>query len=154
MSDRSLGPAEFHSNNPQDDKRSTYGMAGGSTVAGAEIKTTNAKSTGFVGEDEAIQSSASNIVSFEGDEPTEEELATLRRVADHLPLSAFIVALVELCERFTYYGLSGPFQNYIQYRPHDTPVRGGVGTTLLSLTVQEDSGTKHSQAWVKLERQV
>ena len=130
MSDRNLVPAELHSNKLQDDKRSTYGMAGGSRVAGAKIETTNAKSTGIVGEDEASQSSVSSIVSFEGDEPTEEELATLRRVADYLPLSAFIVALVELCERFTYYGLSGPFQNYIQYNPHDTPVRGGIGTAL------------------------
>ena len=130
MSDRSLGPAEFHSNKLQDDNRSTYGIAGGSTVADAEMETTNAKSTGIAGEDVASQSVASNIVSFEGDEPTEEELATLRRVADQLPLSAFIVALVELCERFTYYGLSGPFQNYIQYRPYDTPVRGGIGTAL------------------------
>ena len=74
--------------------------------------------------------SASGIVPFDGHEPTEEELATLRKVADHLPWSAFIVALVELCERFTYYGLSGPFQNYIQYHPHDIPVRGGIGTDL------------------------
>ena len=81
-------------------------------------------------EHESGQSSASNIVSLEGSEPTEEEIATLRKVADHLPLSAFIVALVELCERFTYYGLSGPFQNYIQFHPHDKPVSGGIGTTL------------------------
>lgn len=80
----------------------------------------------------------------EGDEPTEEELATLRKVADHLPWSAFIVALVELCERFTYYGLSGPFQNYIQYHPDDTPVRGAIGTVFRLSTVQKNSGTKYS----------
>src|SRR5271154_341958 len=38
--------------------------------------------------------------------PTEEELATLRKVSDSLPWSALLVALVELCERFAYYGLS------------------------------------------------
>lgn len=81
-------------------------------------------------ESQVDKGSVSGIVPFEGDEPTEEELATLRKVADHLPWSAFIVALVELCERFTYYGLSGPFQNYIQYHPHDIPVRGGIGTDL------------------------
>lgn len=43
-------------------------------------------------------------------EPTEEELATLRKVAGKLPWSAFLVAIVELCERFAYYGLNGPFQ--------------------------------------------
>ncbi|KAI8059137.1 POT family-domain-containing protein [Gongronella butleri] len=47
-------------------------------------------------------------------EPTEEDWATLPEVADHIPLSAFLVILIEFSERFTYYGLSGPFQNYIQ----------------------------------------
>lgn len=42
--------------------------------------------------------------------PTKEEKQTLRKVPDKLPWSAFLVALVELCERFAYYGLSGPFQ--------------------------------------------
>ena len=47
-------------------------------------------------------------------EPTEEDWATLREVGDKLPTSAFLVIIIEFCERFTYYGLSGPFQNYIQ----------------------------------------
>ena len=105
-------------------------MTRDSRVVGAETDLTSAKSTGVEGKDEHGQPSASVCFSAESNEPTEEELATLRRVADHLPLSAFIVALVELCERFTYYGLSGPFQNYIQYHPQDTPVRGGIGTAL------------------------
>lgn len=45
--------------------------------------------------------------------PTPEDLLLLPRVADNLPHGAFLVAIVELCERFAYYGLSGPFQNYI-----------------------------------------
>lgn len=49
-----------------------------------------------------------------GPEPTEEEWSQLREVSDVIPKSAFLVILVEFCERFTYYGLSGPFQNYIQ----------------------------------------
>lgn len=53
-------------------------------------------------------------LSPDGDEPTDEEKRTLRKVSDKLPWSAFIVCVVELCERFTYYGLSGPFQNYIE----------------------------------------
>jgi proton-dependent oligopeptide transporter, POT family len=31
------------------------------------------------------------------------------------------VVVVELCERFTFYGLSPPFQNYIQNKPTDSP---------------------------------
>lgn len=60
-------------------------------------------------------------------EPTDEDLASLRRVADALPWSAFLVALVEMCERFTYYGLSGPFQNYISNAYNDPANPGALG---------------------------
>lgn len=69
-----------------------------------------------------------SLLSFEGDEPTEEERLTLRHVPDKLPWSAFLVAIIELCERFTYYGLSGPFQNYIQNKYHDPKgLPGAIG---------------------------
>ena len=126
MDDRSLGRAGSHSNELQVEKNSTHGITRSGGVTGVEIGFTGKKPISLMEGDEP----AGSFVSFEGREPTEEELATLRKVADHLPLSAFIVALVELCERFTYYGLSGPFQNYIQYHPYDTPVRGGIGTSL------------------------
>lgn len=64
--------------------------------------------------DEKLDGVATRISSVEDSEPTEEERHTLRHVADKLPKSAFLVAFIELCERFAYYGLSGPFQNYIQ----------------------------------------
>jgi POT family proton-dependent oligopeptide transporter len=50
-----------------------------------------------------------------GPEPTEEDWKNLREVSDAIPLSAYLVIIIEFCERFTYYGLTGPFQNYIQY---------------------------------------
>ena len=130
MDEHSLGPVGSHSDEVEVERKSKNHMAGGSRDGGIQIGTAKAKSTNIMEEHESGQSSASNIVSSEGSEPTEEEIATLRKVADHLPLSAFIVALVELCERFTYYGLSGPFQNYIQYHPHDKPVGGAIGTIL------------------------
>lgn len=37
----------------------------------------------------------------DGDEPTEVEMKSLRRIADPFPKKAFLVAAVELCERFT-----------------------------------------------------
>lgn len=49
-----------------------------------------------------------------GPEPTEEDWKELAEVADVIPKAAYLVILIEFCERFTYYGLSGPFQNYIQ----------------------------------------
>jgi len=36
--------------------------------------------------------------------PSEDELKTLRRVADHIPWRAYTVAFVELVERMSYYG--------------------------------------------------
>jgi proton-dependent oligopeptide transporter, POT family len=36
--------------------------------------------------------------------PTDEEIATLRRVADKMPIGAFAIVIVELCERFAFYG--------------------------------------------------
>ena len=129
MSDHRLGSTGFRSKNLQNDKSPKHDRVGGSRDAGAKGQTAKAKSSAMM----------------EEDEPTGEELATLRKVSDHLPWSAFIVAMVELCERFTFYGLSGPFQNYIQYHPHDTPIRGGIGTALRSRTVRVNSGTEHSQ---------
>jgi POT family proton-dependent oligopeptide transporter len=52
-------------------------------------------------------------------EPTEQDWAELRETSDTIPKAALLVILIEFCERFTYYGLSGPFQNYIQ---HPDPV--------------------------------
>ena len=37
-------------------------------------------------------------------EITQEELDTLRRVSGKIPWSAYTIAFVELCERFSYYG--------------------------------------------------
>ena len=55
----------------------------------------------------------------ESDEPDQLERETLRKIPDTLPYSAFLVAVVELCERFAYYGMSGPFQNYIANKYND-----------------------------------
>ncbi|KAJ5681381.1 uncharacterized protein N7477_001321 [Penicillium maclennaniae] len=66
-------------------------------------------------------------VTPDGGEPTEDEKRTLRHIAENLPLSAWLVAVVELCERFTYYGMSGLFQNYV-LRPLDgSQGRGALG---------------------------
>ncbi|KAI0084620.1 PTR2-domain-containing protein [Irpex rosettiformis] len=46
--------------------------------------------------------------------PTEEEKATLRRVPDAVPWGAYLIAFIELCERFSYYGSTVVFTNFIQ----------------------------------------
>ncbi|KAG8733159.1 hypothetical protein FRC10_000378 [Ceratobasidium sp. 414] len=49
--------------------------------------------------------------------PTEEERLTLRRVAGHIPIAAWLVVVVEFAERFSYYGGNGA----------GAPPKGGEG---------------------------
>ncbi|KAH9930689.1 POT family-domain-containing protein [Fomitopsis serialis] len=46
--------------------------------------------------------------------PTEEDLATLRRVSEKIPFKAYTIAFVELVERLSYYGTTQVFVNFIQ----------------------------------------
>lgn len=62
-----------------------------------------------------------SVEATEGVAPTDEEIKTLRHVSGHIPLRCWLVAVVELAERFSYYGLSTPFQNYMQNGPDGTP---------------------------------
>ncbi|PVI02540.1 PTR2-domain-containing protein [Periconia macrospinosa] len=55
-----------------------------------------------------------NEADLVGEEPTEEDLRTLRRVSGKIPWTAYTVAFVELCERFGYYGCSVLYTNFIQ----------------------------------------
>lgn len=63
----------------------------------------------------------------DGQEPTEHEQATMRRIGESLPASAYLIAIVELCERFTYYGCQGLFQNYVNNDSSDGAVGLGLG---------------------------
>jgi proton-dependent oligopeptide transporter, POT family len=84
----------------------------------------------------------------DGEEPTEHEKSTLRRIGDDFPKSAFLIAAVELCERFTCalamqtssttrvpdiltnladYGCQGLFQNYIANSPKGYDGARGLG---------------------------
>ena len=63
--------------------------------------------------------------------PTEEEMHTLRRVSGKIPWAAYTVAFVELCERFSYYGTTAVFVNFIQ---QDMP-RGSNTYVSLSTSV-------------------
>lgn len=48
--------------------------------------------------------------------PTEEEAATLTRVPDRVPFASYLVAVVELGERFSYYGTTGEHLRCISKR--------------------------------------
>jgi len=60
--------------------------------------------------------------------PTEEEYNTLRRVPDKVPFASYLVAFVELGERFSYYGTTVVFTNFIQ-RPLPPGSKTGAGGT-------------------------
>lgn len=52
----------------------------------------------------AIISTAPSVHDDGHEYPTDEELRTLRRVAGKVRWTAYTIAFVELCERFSYYG--------------------------------------------------
>ncbi|KAK3075689.1 peptide transporter ptr2 [Teratosphaeriaceae sp. CCFEE 6253] len=68
-----------------------------------------------------------SVATADGLEPTDHERKTLRRVGDSFPMAAYLVAVVEFCERFTYYGCQGLFQNYINNDPNGFDGARGLG---------------------------
>ncbi|KAL1957957.1 hypothetical protein VTO42DRAFT_5349 [Malbranchea cinnamomea] len=90
-----------------------------------------------------LESDLKEVQTPDGGEPTEYEKRTLRHVGETLPLSAWLVAAVELSERFTYYGMSGIFQNYVQL-----PLDGSLGRGALGMGRQGATGlTVFFQFW-------
>ncbi|CCT65669.1 related to PTR2-Di-and tripeptide permease [Fusarium fujikuroi IMI 58289] len=63
-------------------------------------------------------------VTPDGQFPTAEELGTLRRVPNKIPMKLFSIAFVELCERFSYYGCTVVFTNFIQHKLPDGSTTG------------------------------
>ncbi|KAI9734231.1 MAG: hypothetical protein M1834_002333 [Cirrosporium novae-zelandiae] len=58
--------------------------------------------------------------------PTEEERQTLHRVSGYIPWQVYTVAFVEMCERFSYYGTTAVFVNFIQQpRPEGSSTGAG-----------------------------
>ncbi|VUC28035.1 unnamed protein product [Clonostachys rosea] len=58
---------------------------------------------------------------------TDDEVANLAQTSDSLPLAVIIVIIIGGAERFAYYALSGPWQNYIQNPPGDYALPGALG---------------------------
>jgi POT family proton-dependent oligopeptide transporter len=54
-------------------------------------------------------------LSYHHDHQADVEHSKLRRVPDRIPWVVLLILIVELGERFTYFGLSAPIQNYIKY---------------------------------------
>ncbi|KAK5113960.1 hypothetical protein LTR62_003083 [Meristemomyces frigidus] len=59
--------------------------------------------------------------------PTEEEASTLRKVADSIPTTAYLLCIIEFSERASYYGVQTIFSNFMQFPlPPDGPGTGAV----------------------------
>lgn len=65
---------------------------------------------------------------YEG-KPTVEEMHTLRRVSGKIMWSMWTIAFVELCERFSYYGSSVLYTNFVN---HPLPPGSNTGAPLES----------------------
>ncbi|KAH8801779.1 peptide transporter PTR2-A [Xylogone sp. PMI_703] len=62
---------------------------------------------------------------------TEEEIKTLRHVVDSIPRIAWIALMIGAAERFTYYGITAPWQNYMQNLPSlAVPGELGLGQSI------------------------
>ncbi|KAM0261384.1 hypothetical protein ACHAQJ_002236 [Trichoderma viride] len=77
----------------------------------------------------AIAVSSNGDVEEYDDTPTEEDLRTLRRVSGKIKWAMYTIAFVELCERFSYYGSSVLYTNFVN-RP--LPPGSTTGAALTS----------------------
>ncbi|KAJ5805206.1 hypothetical protein N7474_011093 [Penicillium riverlandense] len=85
--------------------------------------------------DSALHDLPGKTLDDSGAAPSPAALSGLRRVPDKFPPVALLILIVELGERFTYFGLSGPIQNYINnpYDPgSDLPGALGKGQAVAS----------------------
>ena len=56
-----------------------------------------------------VPDSSSDVTNEFGRFPNDDEMHTLRRVSGPIPWMAYSVCFVELCERFSYYGMTSCF---------------------------------------------
>ncbi|PPJ51210.1 hypothetical protein CBER1_07517 [Cercospora berteroae] len=118
------GAAELHATLQQTSRRSSIGGTTGGRAASVDVTGAKLPTVG-----PAADAEHQHDQSPDHTEPTEYEKQTLRHIGDKFPASAYLIAAVELCERFTYYGCQGLFQNYINNRPggQDGPRGLGLG---------------------------
>ncbi len=68
-----------------------------------------------IGRDLESGSVVGTVVDSSYPVPTEEERATLRKVADSIPYVSYLLCLVELAERASFYGVKTVFNNFMQF---------------------------------------
>lgn len=81
---------------------------------------TDAEKAAMYGESKELSAShrgssdGEGMLTADGEEPTMEEMKTLRRVSGKIPWTAWTITFVEFCERFSYYGTTAVFVNFLQ----------------------------------------
>ncbi|KAF3031585.1 hypothetical protein E8E11_000709 [Didymella keratinophila] len=79
-----------------------------------------------------LKSASEELIGPNGEQyPTEEDWATLRRVYGKVKWMIYVIGIVEMCERFAYYGTTAVFVNFIQQElPTEGPFpsAGAAGT--------------------------
>ncbi|KAF3036871.1 peptide transporter ptr2 [Didymella keratinophila] len=78
--------------------------------------------------------SGESITTSSRSSKTFVETSDMRRVRDDLPWQLWIVAVIAFWERAAFWGITGPWQNYMQHPPHyedgDTPGALGLGQSM------------------------
>ena len=98
--------AHPHQQNP-------FGLKDGKAT---EVDAEYARRISTVGDVEKTGERSASVVEREMyPTPTEEEAKTLRKVADSIPITAYMLCLVEFAERASYYGVQTIFSNFMQY---------------------------------------
>ncbi|KAH8692743.1 oligopeptide transporter [Talaromyces proteolyticus] len=66
-------------------------------------------------------------IEFEKRDATEDEVESLPHVVDSLPFVVWIALVAGGAERFTFYAVTTPWQNYMQYDQNSIAVPGALG---------------------------
>lgn len=96
-------------------------------LAGGELRRSIAEPNSGTIEEKDFTADSESAPTPDGEEPNDHEKRTLRRVGENLPAAAFLIAIVELTERFAYYGAQGLFQNYISHKKDGSEGAKGLG---------------------------
>lgn len=71
-------------------------------------------SKGHMDESHSLTTTATPPLETDNHHISDDDLKNLRRVSGQIPWAAFTIAFVELCERFSYYGTTVVFVNFLQ----------------------------------------
>lgn len=114
------------SNNTIDANELAKAHISGASVQGTAFEKYAGRGSMDVGKVEPLYEVRAPEAEEHDDIPTEEDLKTLRRVSGKIKWAAYTVAFAELAERFSYYGSSILYTNFVQW-PLPEGSRTGAG---------------------------